>query len=64
MNESYINKSVDVPELVERYNELDFSSEELRAFSMSDRNSILKELHWLEKRLNKIKPDWRKLYNL
>ena len=64
MNESYINKSIDVPELVERYNELDFSSEELRAFSMSDRNSILKELHWLEKRLNKIKPDWRKTYNV
>ena len=64
MNESYINKSIDVPELVERYNELDFSSEELRAFSMGERNSVLKELHWLEKPLNKIKPYWRKTYNV
>ena len=64
MNEAYINNSNDVPELVERFVELSFTSRELMAFSASERNSVLKERRWLEKRISKLKPDWRKVYNL
>ena len=64
MNEAYINNSNDVPELVERFVELNFTNRELMAFSASERNSVLKERRWLEKRISKLKPDWRKVYNL
>lgn len=64
MNETYINNSNDVPELVERFVELNFTNRELMAFSASERNSVLKERRWLEKRISKLKPDWRKVYNL
>ena len=64
MNETYINNSNDVPELVERFVELSFTNRELMAFSASERNSVLKERRWLEKRINTLKPDWRKYYNL
>ena len=64
MNETYINNSNDVPELVERFVELNFTIRELMAFSASERNSVLKERRWLEKRINILKPDWRKHYNL
>ena len=64
MNETYINNSNDVPELVERFVELSFTNRELMAFSASERNSVLKERRWLEKRINILKPDWRKHYNL
>ena len=64
MNEAYINNCNDIAELVERFVELSFTSRELMAFSARERNHVLKERRWLEKRLNKLKPDWRKVYNL
>ena len=64
MNEAYINNCNDVAEMVERFVELSFTSRELMAFSASERNSVLKERRWLEKRISKLKPDWRKYYNL
>ena len=64
MNEAYINSCNDVAEMVERFVELNFTSRELMAFSASERNHVLKERRWLEKRISKLKPDWRKHYNL
>ena len=64
MTEAYINNCNDVAEMVERFVELSFTSRELMAFSASERNSVLKERRWLEKRISKLKPDWRKVYNL
>ena len=64
MNEAYINNCNDIAELVERFVELNFTIRELMAFSASERNSVLKERRWLEKRISKLKPDWRKYYNL
>ena len=64
MNEAYINNCNDIVELVERFVELNFTNRELMAFSASERNHVLKERRWLEKRINTLKPDWRKVYNL
>ena len=64
MNEAYINSCNDVAEMVERFVELNFTIRELMAFSASERNCVLKERCWLEKRISKLKPDWRKHYNL
>ena len=64
MTETYINNSNDIAELVERFVELNFTNRELMAFSARERNHVLKERRWLEKRISKLKPDWRKYYNL
>ena len=64
MTEAYINSCNDIAELVERFVELSFTNRELMAFSARDRNHVLKERRWLEKRISKLKPDWRKVYRL
>ena len=64
MNEAYINSCNDIAELVERFVELSFTNRELMAFSARERNHVLKERCWLEKRISKLKPDWRKVYRL
>ena len=64
MDEAYINSCNDIAELVERFVELSFTNRELMAFSARERNHVLKERRWLENRISKLKPDWRKVYRL
>ena len=64
MSEKEIKTSTDHKELVERYFQLILSEIEFKAFKISERNQVLKERKLIEVRLNKIKPDWRKEYNL